>query len=333
MIIFCGPTIRPSQMAVDADVRKPAAQGDIAAAATEHPGETLVLIDGYFRQELAPWHKEVLYAMQVKGCRFIGAGSLGAIRAMECEPWGAEPVGRIAGWYKDGTIIDDGEVALLHEAGGEYRNITVPLVNLRASNCPDIDKLGAIPFELRTWAEIERVVGKEAAEQVRNNYVDQKLLDAQLAIIYASMPKPAKGRIEAQNLNSILLESMLGNDMPVNGRRPYETVSMQERVETIRETLLLHLADILEIKPTQTQIYEAANKMWARIGSPDQEQSTRWFSDNEVTVSDWWQRAEEEAKLTSILNWQDSCAAGMKLVADTIKRRKFYQPMKKGSRP
>jgi hypothetical protein len=327
MIIFCGPTIQPDKIPVPADVRKPAAQGDIAAAATEHPGETLVLIDGYFRQELAPWHKEVLYAMQEKGCRFVGGGSLGAIRAVECEPWGAEPVGQIAQWYKDGTIIDDGEVALLHEAGGQYRGVTVPLVNLRASGCTDIAKVSAIPFEERTWEKIARALGDEEADKLRTNYVDQKFLDAQAAILAASLPKPAKQTIKAHNLGSILFTSMLGADMPTDGVRPYTTVPLEQRLGTIQEHMLLHLCDVLGIKPTRRDINIEADRMWNRLGSPSPEDFDRWMAVRNITHADWWERAEEEAKLTCLVKWQEACELGIDAVAKTIKRRKFYQPI------
>jgi hypothetical protein len=325
MIIFCGPTIRPKDILVKADVRKPAAQGDIAAAATENPGETLVLIDGYFRQELAPWHKEILYAMQEKGCRFVGGGSLGAIRSVECEPWGAEPVGQIARWFKDGTIVDDSEVALLHEQGGDYKHFSVPLVNLRASGCPDIEKLAAIPFEDRSWRAIADVIGEEKCAEIQLNYVDQKFIDAQAAIVQAALPAVAKGRVEAKNLNSILLESMLGADMPTDGERPYQKVCLEERAATMKEQLLLHLAESLKVQPTQTEVHEAAGRMWKRIGCPSPEQQSKWFEKNKVTLANWWQRAEEEAKLSSLLTWQDSCDTGMRLVARTINRGKFYK--------
>src|SRR5438445_222526 len=52
--------------------------------------------------------------------------------AAELAAHGMRGVGRIFEQYRDGTLVDDAEVALLH-AGAEhgFRPLTVPLVNVR----------------------------------------------------------------------------------------------------------------------------------------------------------------------------------------------------------
>ena len=59
---------------------------------------------------------------------------MGALRAAELHGLGMVGVGRIFRWYRDGEVIDDAEVALLH-AGAEHghRALTVPQVNVRWS--------------------------------------------------------------------------------------------------------------------------------------------------------------------------------------------------------
>jgi hypothetical protein len=59
---------------------------------------------------------------------------MGAIRAVETEPFGTIGVGRVFEWYRDGLITADDEIALLHGSEEfDFRPLSVPLVNIRAS--------------------------------------------------------------------------------------------------------------------------------------------------------------------------------------------------------
>jgi hypothetical protein len=55
---------------------------------------------------------------------------MGALRAAECRPFGAIPLGTIAGWYVAGAIDGDDEVAVLTDAATS-RALSVPSVNVR----------------------------------------------------------------------------------------------------------------------------------------------------------------------------------------------------------
>jgi hypothetical protein len=66
-------------------------------------------------------------------CRRVpvfGASSMGALRAAECAPYGAVPLGIIARWYAEGVVDGDDEVAVLMDAAG-FRALSVPAVNVR----------------------------------------------------------------------------------------------------------------------------------------------------------------------------------------------------------
>lgn len=132
-VVFAGPSLH------GADVKQgglqllpPASRGDIAAAARN--GATHIgLIDGYFGWVASVWHKEILFALE-SGAIVMGAASMGALRAAECAAFGMLPIGRIANWYADGTLDDDGDVAILHappELG--YAPLTEALVDARAT--------------------------------------------------------------------------------------------------------------------------------------------------------------------------------------------------------
>ncbi len=126
--MFAGPSLpvadRPS--ALNLTYLPPAARGDLSAAADRF--DALLLIDGVFHHAIAPSAKEMLAAC--RRVRVFGAASMGALRAAECRPYGAVPLGIIARWYGAGLIDGDDEVAVLMDAATS-RALSVPSVNVR----------------------------------------------------------------------------------------------------------------------------------------------------------------------------------------------------------
>jgi hypothetical protein len=99
----------------------------------QHRPEAIVLIDGLFGQILSVWHKEILFALD-RGIAFFGAASMGALRALETEAFGAVAFGEVVRMYRDGEIEDDDEVVLAHGPEDDlYRAHSEPMVNLRKS--------------------------------------------------------------------------------------------------------------------------------------------------------------------------------------------------------
>jgi hypothetical protein len=134
VVAFLGPSL-----AADAArrlgpilVRPPARAGDVLAVLPSRP-LAIALVDGLFDTSPSVWHREILAALAA-GVAVFGAASLGALRAAELWQYGMVGVGRIFGWYRDGALVDDGEVALLH-AGAEhgFRPLTLPMVQVRAA--------------------------------------------------------------------------------------------------------------------------------------------------------------------------------------------------------
>jgi hypothetical protein len=133
-IIFAGPSLPQSARPLDAliDWRPPARHGDLYLAALEGPA-SIGLIDGYFDAVPSVWHKEILWAM-AKGIRVYGAASIGALRAAELADFGMIGVGWVFNMFRDGTLTDDDEVALLHgPAKLGYVPVTEAMVNIRAT--------------------------------------------------------------------------------------------------------------------------------------------------------------------------------------------------------
>jgi hypothetical protein len=138
ILVYLGPSLsleKAKKILPDALYRPPAKQGDILSDVINLNPSTVILIDGEFSQNLSPWHKEMVYALQHPGVKAIyGAASIGALRAVELDYLGMIGIGKIYEWYHNGVTEDDSEVALNYaqRPGGAYDSLTVPLVNIRA---------------------------------------------------------------------------------------------------------------------------------------------------------------------------------------------------------
>lgn len=176
LVVFLGPSL-PAEEArrlAPCTVLPPARQGDVWRALSLRP-KAIALVDGVFEAQPSVWHHELLAALDA-GVAVFGGGSMGALRAAELASHGVVGVGRIFGWYRDGVVVDDSEVALLHaDAEHGWRPMTVPLVNVRhvAASARAARVLGrneakalvvaaaAIFYQERTW---RRVVEAARAE-------------------------------------------------------------------------------------------------------------------------------------------------------------------------
>lgn len=213
-ILFVGPSLYGSteegwlRGASDIVWSGPARQGDVARAVLED-AKVIGLIDGRYEDVAAPWHKEILFALE-RGVTVFGGASLGALRAAECAAYGMIGVGRIFEAYRDGARVDDADVAQLHgpaELG--YMPVTEALVNIEAT-LGRLLRMGVIEprMEQRLVTEaraiffkdlsIEAVIeaigggeamGEELLDLYRAHYVDQKRLDA-LALVEAMRVQP-----------------------------------------------------------------------------------------------------------------------------------------------
>lgn len=199
-IVFLGPSLpldEARERFPEAMFRPPARQGDVLRALRDRPA-VIALIDGVFEAQPSVWHQELRVALG-HGVSVLGASSMGALRAAELAPCGMIGVGAIFRAYRDGRLIDDSDVALLHaDAEHRHRPLTVPLVNVisQAEHAIDAGVLStsqgrrlvsaarAIHYKQRHWRHIldavrwpaERVA---AFEQLRREHpCDAKADDA-----------------------------------------------------------------------------------------------------------------------------------------------------------
>lgn len=134
-LVFLGPSLTHEEarrIHPEAIILPPAGMGDIISAVRRHRPHAIALIDGTFMQSMAPFHKEIVDALS-QGIWVLGASSMGALRAVECAPYGMIAVGQVAAQYAAG-LEDDDEVALVHlDAEGDFRPVSEAMVNIRAT--------------------------------------------------------------------------------------------------------------------------------------------------------------------------------------------------------
>lgn len=216
ILVFLGPSLPREQAALELDAvyLPPAGKGDVYRA-VRAGAEAIGIIDGYFHQVPAVWHKEILWAM-AKGARVFGSASMGALRAAELHAFGMTGVGRVFEAYRDGVIEDDDEVAVRHgpaEVG--YVAVSEAMVNIRATLEGAVaDQVIAEP----TRAELERLA--KAAFYAERCY-SKLLLDAgeaglparEITRFAAWLPR---GRLDQKRDDAIEMLRLLGGvaDLP-----------------------------------------------------------------------------------------------------------------------
>jgi hypothetical protein len=131
--VFLGPSlnVEQAQAILPARYLPPARMGDVYRAAQQRP-DAIAIIDGFFENTAAVWHKEILFAIE-QGIPVYGASSMGALRAAELHAFGMRGVGMIFEHYASGAIEDDDEVAVVHAPSADMADsLSEAMVNLRA---------------------------------------------------------------------------------------------------------------------------------------------------------------------------------------------------------
>lgn len=226
IVAFAGPSVPAEARAAFPRVewRGPAEAGDFLHLPTSGP-LTICLIDGYFDHRPAVRHKEILLLLS-EGRRVVGGASIGALRAVEMEPFGMEGAGSIYRAYARGLIDGDDEVALAHgPEEWEWRPLSVPLVEVRATLCRAVrmgaiapadarcvrEAAGEIHYVERTWEAVSLSLPPRLVESARpalaGIHVPLKTLDAVACLRAATTPPPRRRR--PKPVSTIFLHALM----------------------------------------------------------------------------------------------------------------------------
>lgn len=130
--VFLGPSLdqEEARAILPANYYPPVRMGDVYRLMTCGV-RLIVIIDGVFHGTAPVWQREIVAAIG-NGVAVVGAGSMGALRAVELDSLGMVGHGTVYDWYRTGRIEGDDEVALLHsDAEYGYLSLSEPLVNIR----------------------------------------------------------------------------------------------------------------------------------------------------------------------------------------------------------
>ncbi len=202
IVVTAGPTISAADIhtvAPNAEVVEPISFGDAFRFGLQR-GDTLLVVDGLFYQRPSVRHKELLTLM-ADGVRVVGSSSMGALRAAELHPYGMEGYGWVFRGYRDGVLVADDEVGMVHgDPEDGYPVFVDALVNIRhtvaravkcgvlPSSLGDqlIEAARSTPFTMRTWGRLLETVGAPESSslsgQLTSLRVDVKHADAMLAL-------------------------------------------------------------------------------------------------------------------------------------------------------
>ena len=207
-LIFVGPSINSEyreslNKKKDFLIRPPIQAGDIWKVLSEEKDIShILIIDGYFYTKLSVLHKEILSAINQNKI-VIGAASLGALRAKELNSYGMIGFGEVYDFYNRFPHTGDDEVGILHTDDMQYKNLSIPLINLRILLKKEkiinnkmklylsslINRLEKVAFSKRTWQYINNITLNEFSIEyldfpnlLKEYYVDYKSEDAKKSI-------------------------------------------------------------------------------------------------------------------------------------------------------
>jgi hypothetical protein len=257
IVAFLGPSLPAPRRGFD--VRPPARQGDVWRA-LDDGASAIALIDGVFESQPSVWHHEILDAL-AEGVPVFGGASMGALRAAELHTHGMTGVGQIFAWYRDGIVIDDAEVALLHAAAEHgFRALTVPQVNVRWSAQEAVRRGRLSSRAARKLVEASaRIFYQERTPQrVRELFPeDFELLDLKAADAGAVLAAAARARPLPSRRRS-------PSSLVRRARLPRLPLDPELADEGLRRALLAGQAGELGLRATAAELL-AAERRWQSL--------------------------------------------------------------------
>ncbi len=334
IVVFAGPSLPPADRPAEPGIRflPPVSQGDVVRLLRHRRRpRAIAIVDGFFEGVPAVLHKEILWAL-AEGIPVLGAASMGALRAAELHPCGMIGVGEIFAAYRDGLLVDDDEVAVLHgPAGAGYPPASEALVNIRATleaarrrGCIDAGLRDAliglgrrIFYKERSWRRL--------LEEAAANGLDGSRLEA----LAAWLPG---GRIDRKREDARALLALLRNPPPAPpaGERDFEWTGIFARIageggevaEALEEeeaavfdelrldpelyrrllsrALLAHRTAAGEGAPDPAARADARAALLERLDLHDRKARESWLAANRLDAVGFERLVEREARLAAL---------------------------------
>lgn len=322
--VFLGPSLPVAVAAriLPATYLPPVQQGDILRL-IDRGADAIGIVDGYFEVVPAVWHKEIMLALEA-GIPVFGAASMGALRAAELHPFGMVGVGQIFEWLRDGVIVRDDEVAVVHapadmnyialsDAMVDIRDACAAAVRERIMPCRLAEALIAaalaMPFQERSYAAVAQAIGAGPDGSVegwlhfcRTRGPGLKARDA-TALLHAirgaahAEHRPAAfGKVERTTfLNRLRMEVDLARfgGIAAAAEEAAAPLGVETSGQEMRRGVLLRLlardaAQRFGWQLRSDEVSEHASALCARLDLPDGRARTRWMQSRALSEEQFW---------------------------------------------
>jgi hypothetical protein len=343
VVVFLGPSLPLAEAneILPAIYLPPVAQAEFLSAVTRYRPDVIGLIDGVFSQSLSVWHKEILFALE-QGIAVYGASSMGALRAIETEVYGAIGIGEVFRMYASGEITDDDEVALTHgppDTG--YRKMSEPMVNIRktlglardrsviSADAHDVlvrsAKATFYPnrsferlFDAATALEVPAPMVADLRDFVTENYVDVKRQDAvELLETIRDLPgKPGPRHDGFTMTRSHLFLAQYERDRTVQEagiELPMASIGFHAALHlanfselnssSLNRALVGVLAEILEVDVDQGEIDSERERLRVRLGIGLDGDLEDWLLRNDLSPDEFHDLLRSLAVCRKMQRW------------------------------
>lgn len=331
VVVYVGPSLEASavfEQIPNAIVLPPVRQSDLISDLMELEPTHILLIDGEFQQSLAVWQKEIVYALQIPGVKAVyGASSMGALRAADLSDFGMIGSGRIFGWYDEGLIYDESEVALVYyqRPDRSYVSTTVPLVNVRAAlaaaleaEALELEEAEIIFRRARAihWTERTMTALAKASEGflpwVEEH--DQKRIDAyELVCTFASLaPREGAQKPQVEELSPFFRAQFERDRMVRIGPTgialqhldafiTLHDVDYGQKIwDANNRALALLLADMYRVTVSQGEFDTEWSRFCARYSLTTVEAHQGWMKENNINLREFCRLMLESARLRKL---------------------------------
>lgn len=173
-LVYLGPSAPADEILnilPQAVIRPPVRRGDLYRDRMLR-FSVFVILDGVFAQEDAISPREVVDVLE-DGAAVLGAASMGALRAVDCAPAGAEGAGLVYRLFQRAAVSSEDEVAVIFQPERAYPSASLSLIHIRVAlrravrtgrlNSATAEKLvlaaQSLHFSRRSWRAIANTAG------------------------------------------------------------------------------------------------------------------------------------------------------------------------------